>query len=113
LLTDCAKNTFNGKTSVQLELLGIRLPASLANSLPLVSGQAEFDFADRTYACSLSRSGDFQELRIRNSQGQVLAIKPGQKTGLLGNNRENAQEVDVSRPFFENLIQAALRALGI
>jgi len=107
------ENTFNGKTSVQLELLGIRLPASLANSLPLVSGQAEFDFADRTYACSLSRSGDFQELRIRNSQGQVLAIKPGQKTGLLGNNRENAQEVDVSRPFFENLIQAALRALGI
>jgi Single-stranded DNA-specific exonuclease len=107
------ENTFNGKTSVQLELLGIRLPASLANSLPLVSGQAEFDLGDRTYACSLSRSGDFQELRIRNSQGLVLAIQPGQKTGLLGNNRENAQEVDVSRPFFENLIQAALRALGI
>jgi single-stranded-DNA-specific exonuclease len=107
------ENTFKGKTSVQLELLGIRLPASLANSMPLVSGQAEFDLGDRTYACSLSRSGDFQELRIRNSQGQVLAIQPGQKTGLLGNNRENAQEVDVSRPFFENLIQAALRALGI
>ena len=107
------ENTFNGKTSVQLELLGIRLPASLANSRPLVSGQAEFDLGDRTYACSLSRSGDFQELRIRNSQGQVLAIQLGQKTGLLGNNRENAQEVDVSRPFFENLIQAALRALGI
>lgn len=107
------ENTFNGKTSVQLELLGIRLPASLANSRPLVSGKAEFDFADRTYACSLSRSGGLQELRIRNSQGQVLAIQLGQKIGLLGNNRENAKEVDVSRPFFENLIQTALRALNI
>ncbi|NJS10554.1 MAG: single-stranded-DNA-specific exonuclease RecJ [Microcoleus sp. CSU_2_2] len=107
------ENTFNGKTSVQLELLGIRLPALLANSRPLVSGKAEFNFADRPYACSLSRSGGIQELRIRNSQGQVLAIQLGQKIGLLGNSRENAREVDVSRPFFENLIQTALRALSI
>jgi single-stranded-DNA-specific exonuclease len=107
------ENTFNGKTSVQLELLGIRLPEKLANSSPLASGKAEFDYADRTYSCSLSRSDGLQELRIRNSQGQILAIQPGQKIGLLGNSRENAQEVDVSRPFFENLIQTALRALGI
>ena len=107
------ENTFNGKTSVQLELLGIRLPASLPNSSPLMSGKAEFDYYDRTYSCSLSRSGNLQELRIRNSQGQILAIQPGQKTGLLGNSRENAQEIDVSRPFFENLIQTASRALGI
>ncbi|TAG98002.1 MAG: single-stranded-DNA-specific exonuclease RecJ [Oscillatoriales cyanobacterium] len=107
------ENTFNGKTSVQLELLGIRLPASLPNSSPLMSGKVEFDYYDRTYSCSLSRSGDLQELRIRNSQGQILAIQPGQKTGLLGNSRENAQEIDVSRPFFENLIQTASRALGI
>ena len=109
------ENTFNGKTSVQLELLGVRLPASLANSSPLVSpkSKAEFDYYDRTYSCSLSRSGDLQELRIRNSQGQILAIQPGQKTGLLGSSRENAQEIDVSRPFFENLIQTASRALGI
>jgi single-stranded-DNA-specific exonuclease len=75
--------------------------------------KAEFDYYDRTYSCSLSRSGNLQELRIRNSQGQILAIQPGQKTGLLGNSRENAQEIDVSRPFFENLIQTASRALGI
>jgi single-stranded-DNA-specific exonuclease len=106
------ENTFNGQTSVQLELLGIRLPEKLANSQPPMSGKAEFEYADRTYSCSLSRSGDFQELRIRNSQGQILAIQPGKKTGLLGNSRENAQEVDVSRPFFENLIQTAFRALS-
>lgn len=106
------ENTFNGKTSVQLELLGIRLPEKLRVSRPLPSGKAEFDYADRTYTCSLSRSGDREELRIRNSQGQVLSIQLGQKTGLLGECRENAKEVDVSRPFFENLIQTALRALS-
>ena len=109
------ENTFNGKTSVQLELLGVRLPASLGDSGAKLSpkSKAEFDYYDRTYSCSLSRSGNLQELRIRNSQGQILAIQPGQKTGLLGNSRENAQEIDVSRPFFENLIQTASRALGI
>jgi single-stranded-DNA-specific exonuclease len=52
-------------------------------------------------------------LRIRNSQGQVLAVAPGQSIGLLGNSRKDAREVDVSLPFFENLIQTAKHALGI
>jgi single-stranded-DNA-specific exonuclease len=54
-----------------------------------------------------------KELRIRNSQGLVLAVRQGQKTGLLGNSRENAREVDVSQPFFYNLILVAKSALGI
>ncbi|MEK0188108.1 single-stranded-DNA-specific exonuclease RecJ, partial [Microcoleus anatoxicus PTRS2] len=107
------ENSFNGKISVQLELLGVRLATGEADSRPLVSGKAEFDFSDRTYACSLSRSGDRTELRIRNSVGQVLAVSPGQTTGLLGNSRENAREVDLSKPFFYSLIQAAKNALGI
>lgn len=107
------ENSFNGKISVQLELLGVRLATGEADSRPFVSGKAEFDFSDRTYACSLSRSGDRTELRIRNSVGQVLAVSPGQTTGLLGNSRENAREVDLSKPFFYSLIQAAKNALGI
>ncbi|MEZ2236418.1 DHH family phosphoesterase [Microcoleus sp.] len=107
------ENSFNGKISVQLELLGVRLATGEADSRPFVSGKAEFDFSDRTYACSLSRSGDRTELRIRNSVGQVLAVSPGKTTGLLGNSRENAREVDLSKPFFYSLIQAAKNALGI
>ncbi|XZO02603.1 MAG: single-stranded-DNA-specific exonuclease RecJ [Microcoleus sp.] len=107
------ENSFNGKVSVQLELLGVRLATGEADSRQFVSGKAEFDFADRTYACSLSRSGDRTELRIRNSVGLVLAVSPGQTTGLLGNSRENAREVDLSKPFFYSLIQAAKNALGI
>ncbi|MEG5037696.1 MULTISPECIES: single-stranded-DNA-specific exonuclease RecJ [unclassified Microcoleus] len=107
------ENSFNGKTSVELELLGVRLPANAATSRPPRLGKVEFDYCDRTYACSLSPAGSIEELRIRNSQGQVLAVSPGQNIGLLGNSRKDAREVDVSLPFFENLIQTAKHALGI
>ena len=107
------ENSFNGKTSVELELLGVRLPAGAASSRPRIFGKVEFDYCDRTYSCSLSPAGASQELRIRNSQGQVLAVAPGQNIGLLGNSRKDAREVDVSLPFFENLIQTAKHALGI
>ncbi|MEG4145121.1 single-stranded-DNA-specific exonuclease RecJ [Microcoleus sp. Pol12B5] len=107
------ENSFNGKTSVELELLGVRLPANAATSRPPKFGKVEFDYCDRTYSCSLSPAGSIEELRIRNSQGQVLAVAPGQNIGLLGNSRKDAREVDVSLPFFENLIQTAKHALGI
>ena len=107
------ENSFNGKISVELELLGVRLPASAATSRPPKFGKVEFDYCDRTYSCSLSPAGSIEELRIRNSQGQVLAVAPGQNIGLLGNSRKDAREVDVSLPFFENLIQTAKHALGI
>ncbi|MEG4104939.1 single-stranded-DNA-specific exonuclease RecJ [Microcoleus sp. S13_C5] len=107
------ENSFNGKTSVELELFGVRLPASVASSRPRMFGKVEFDYCDRTYSCSLSPAGSIEELRIRNSQGQVLAVAPGQNIGLLGNSRKDAREVDVSLPFFENLIQTAKHALGI
>ncbi len=107
------ENSFNGKTSVELELLGVRLPASAASSRPPVFGKVEFDYCDRAYSCSLSPAGSIEELRIRNSQGQVLVVAPGQNIGLLGNSRKDAREVDISLPFFENLIQTAKHALGI
>ena len=107
------ENSFNGKTSVELELLGVRLPASAASSRPPMFGKVEFDYCDRAYSCSLSPVGSIEELRIRNSQGQVLVVAPGQNIGLLGNSRKDAREVDVSLPFFENLIQTAKHALGI
>ncbi|MEG4851354.1 DHH family phosphoesterase [Microcoleus sp. B5-D4] len=107
------ENSFNGKTSVELELLGVRLPANAATSRLPRFGKVEFDYCDRTYSCSLSPAGSIEELRIRNSQGQVLAVAPGQNIGLLGNSRKDAREVDVSLPFFENLIQTAKHALGI
>jgi single-stranded-DNA-specific exonuclease len=53
------------------------------------------------------------ELRIRNSEGKVLAIQKGKRIGLLGFKREDAQEVDVTQPNYYQLIKAATQALAL
>jgi len=101
------ENSWNGNTTVELELVGIRLPASSA----LPPKKAEFYHNERLYTCSLYES--LNELRIRNPEGKVLAIQKGQRTGLLGTKREEAKEVDVTEPRFYQLIKAATRALEV
>ncbi|MDF0552353.1 DHH family phosphoesterase [Kamptonema sp. UHCC 0994] len=113
------ENTYNGNTTVELELVGVRLPTDTPSLPPSpqkkaqdkAQDKAEFYYGDREYTCSLSQVENVKELRIRNAQGQVLAVKQGEKTGLLGRRREDAIAVDVSQPFFYNLIKAALSAL--
>ncbi|WP_293132974.1 DHH family phosphoesterase [Okeania sp. SIO3I5] len=109
------ENTFNGQTSIELELVGVRLPTKVSanqNSSNLPQ-KAEFYYSDRLYTCSLYQIGDKPELRIRNSRGEVLAIQQGKRIGLLGKSRNNAREVDVSQPRFFNLIKAAMNALKL
>ncbi len=99
------ENTWNGNTSIELELVGIRLP----DSPTLPPKKAEFYHNERHYTCSLYEP--LNELRIRNAEGKVLAIQKGQRTGLLGTKREDAKEVDVTQPHYYQLIKAAARAL--
>jgi single-stranded-DNA-specific exonuclease len=54
-----------------------------------------------------------KELRIRNPEGKVLAIQQGHRIGLLGITREDAKEVDVTKPPFYPLIKAAMQALDL
>jgi len=75
--------------------------------------QVEFYYSKRKYSCIISRIGESKELRIKNAEGQVLAVQPRQRIGLLGKRREEAKEVDVSLPHYFNLIRAALSALEI
>ncbi|CAD0225407.1 MULTISPECIES: single-stranded-DNA-specific exonuclease RecJ [Planktothrix] len=105
------ENNWNGQTNIELELAGARLPESPEIPHHQVNKSAEFDYNDKQYSCSLSYVGNTQELKIRNQKGEVLAIKKGQRFGLLGKSRQDAQTVDVSQPVFYNLIQAAVRAL--
>ena len=101
------ENTWNGNTSIELELVGIRLP----DSPMLPPKKAEFYHNERHYTCSLYEP--LNELRIRNAEGKVLAIQKGQRTGLLGTKREDAKEVDVTQPHYYQLIKAAARALEV
>ncbi len=107
------ENSWNGNTSIELELVGIRLPADKASPMSPASPskKGEFYFNERRYTCSLVES--LNELRIRNPEGKVLAIQKGQRIGLLGTKREDAKEVDVTQPRYYQLIKAATRALEL
>ncbi len=161
-------NEWQGRQSVELELVGVRLPqaptsSSKATAAKAVHGKAharkgakplqislsdinaddssdgpdsgdlsdlgvdengkalwtrvDFYYNKRHYECSLSQvdpaNPASKELRIRNPEGQVLAIQLQQRRGLLGKRREEAKEVDVSHPHYFNLIRAALDALQL
>ncbi|MEH2154569.1 single-stranded-DNA-specific exonuclease RecJ [Nostoc sp.] len=109
------ENYFNGNTSIELELIGVRLPIQLQQffASPPIQSSTTFDYNQRQYTCGFYKNGIEAELRIKNSEGKVLAMQPGHIIGLLGTNRQNAKEVDISQPQYENIIQAALQALSV
>ncbi|HLP90232.1 MAG TPA: single-stranded-DNA-specific exonuclease RecJ [Nostocaceae cyanobacterium] len=102
------ENNFNGKTTIELELLGVRLPTS-----DLPPSRASFEYNHRQYTCGFYQNGISTELRIKNSDGKVLVMQPGATIGLLGNSREDAQQIDLSQPQFNGIVQAAMQALKI
>jgi single-stranded-DNA-specific exonuclease len=123
------QNNWNGSQNIELQLVGVRLPQHLTSPqfngknltaqvftplvFPTIPVNAAFYYKQRRYTCGLFENGSDRELRIRNSAGKILAIKPGKTTGLLGMKREESEEVDISQPGFERLIQAALAALAV
>jgi len=75
--------------------------------------KAEFYYDCHRYICSLVQVDFVKELKIKNHQGFVLAVKQGEKIGLLGKTRHNAKQVDVSKPHFYNVVKAAMSALEL
>lgn len=41
--------------------------------------KAEFYYNKRKYTCSIAKTESLQELRIRNEEGEVIAIEQGKK----------------------------------
>ena len=110
------ENHWNGNTSIELEVVGVRLPVNqpaktIAPTQPLVNKskvQKEvFTYSGRIYVCSKTT----KELRIRNDRGDVLAVSQGSRIGLVGKSRNEAKEVNVTKPPYFQLIKAALRAI--
>jgi single-stranded-DNA-specific exonuclease len=123
-------NEWNGKQSVELEVIGIRAAspsvdrqkATALNDQESDSKDSStealwttqpiaFHYGDRQYWSSMSCHGDEKELRIRNPEGKVLAIQPSQKKGVVGDSRDSAEAIDFFEPHYFNLIQAAMEAL--
>ncbi|MEH2128854.1 single-stranded-DNA-specific exonuclease RecJ [Nostoc sp.] len=109
------ENYFNGNTTIELELIGVRLPIQIQQFFvsPPTTSSTNFEYNQRRYTCGFYKNGIEAELRIKNSEGKVLAMQPGHIIGLLGINRQNAKEVDISQPQYDNIIQAALQALSV
>ncbi len=107
------ENNFNGNTSIELEVIGARLPQDshfffTYEDKPV---RATFEYGDRQYICGIYQKGSSAELRIKSPENKVLAVQSGHNIGLLGINREQAQKVDISQPPYYNIIQTALKAL--
>jgi len=100
------ENTWNGNTTIEIELVGVRLPQENNNIK-----KAIFMHAEKMYQCSFW--GDLNEIRIKNEQGDILVVQKGQRIGLLGKNRQQAREVNVTEPRFYTLIKVAIKALAI
>ena len=79
----------------------------------LAIDKVEFFYNKRKYTCGIHQTATTKELRIRNLDGQVLAIQPHQSQGQLGKSRSSAQAIDLSQPTYFNLVQAALCALKL
>jgi single-stranded-DNA-specific exonuclease len=89
-------NEWNGETSLQLEVIGVRFP----------NQQILFEYCDRTYSCCIVDLDNTKELRIRNDKGDILAIKKGQKIGTLRD-----REIDVSQPPYYDLVRTAAKVV--
>lgn len=107
------ENNFNGNTTIELELLGVRLAKYSHLSFTSASkpSKSTFEYNQRHYTCGIYQNGELPELRIKNSEGKVLAVCCGHKSALLGTNRQDAKIVDISQPQYDGIIQAALQAL--
>ncbi|MDJ0590961.1 MAG: single-stranded-DNA-specific exonuclease RecJ [Pleurocapsa sp. MO_226.B13] len=110
------ENHWQGNTSIELELVGVRLPqVQPSNQITALNKQikprqiqkAVFTYSGRIYVCSKT----IEELRIRNDRGHVLAVNKGDRLGFLGKTRKEAKPVNVTQAPYFQLIKAALRAI--
>ena len=98
-------NDWNGEISLELELVGLRTPETIAASI-------RFLHNDRAYNCDVIQYKTGKQLRIRNGQGKELLVQQGQKTGTLTQDQRAATPVSVCKPSpYYDVIKAALLAL--
>ncbi|MGM3304482.1 single-stranded-DNA-specific exonuclease RecJ [Anabaena sp. WFMT] len=107
------ENHFNDKITIEMELIGVRLPAHspIFSTPPSQKLRANFEYKQRQYTCGVYQNGVDSELRIKNPEGKVLVMQPGDNHGLLGSSRDDAKKVDLCLPQYDGIIQAAIQAL--
>ena len=65
---------------------------------------------ERSYEYKMVINNGINELRIRNSKGEILSIQKGSRTGTLGKRFQSAREIDVTQEPYFGLIKASAAA---
>jgi single-stranded-DNA-specific exonuclease len=99
------ENRWNGRVSIEIELVSARLPRMKA----VAAGS--FQYQNRDYNCQLSTDG--LQLSIVNEAGAVLSVEKGQKVGNLVSIDGACKRIDVTEPFFFALVKNASQACGL
>lgn len=73
----------------------------------------EFYYNTRRYYCGIAANTADRVLKIRNCEGQILTIQPEQRRGWMSDRIGIGETIDVSQPFYFNLVRAASSALEI
>ncbi|HEY9735983.1 MAG TPA: single-stranded-DNA-specific exonuclease RecJ [Trichocoleus sp.] len=75
--------------------------------------QAEFFYSKRRYTAQVTTTGPGRELTIRNLEGQQLSVLLPDRQGFLCVPGDPPRPVDISEPYYFNLIRAGLSALEV
>ncbi|MBE9080517.1 single-stranded-DNA-specific exonuclease RecJ, partial [Romeria aff. gracilis LEGE 07310] len=74
---------------------------------------AEFHYSQRRYTSALAQTDTARELRIQNPDGHTLIVQLPQRQGYLCLPGATPELVDVTEPYYYNLIRAGLMALEV
>lgn len=95
------ENNWRDLKSIELEVVSVRLPVSAQTH--------QFNYQDRDYDCSIS--DDKLRITIINEQGGALVINKGQKIAELINPAAPIESIDITKPFYFQLVKSAMQVL--
>jgi single-stranded-DNA-specific exonuclease len=95
------ENNWKDSVSIELEVVSVRLPVSVET--------CKFNYQDRDYDCHIS--DDKQRITIINDQGGALVVNKGQKIAELISVSAPIASINITQPFYFQLIKSAMQVL--
>jgi single-stranded-DNA-specific exonuclease len=95
------ENSWRDAVSIELEVVSVRLPVP--------THQHQFNYHNHDYDCSIS--DDKLRITITNEQGGALVVNKGQKVAELISPAAPIASIDITQPFYFQLIKTAMQVL--
>jgi single-stranded-DNA-specific exonuclease len=95
------ENSWRDSVSIELEVISVRLPVP--------THVYQFNYQDHDYNCSIS--DDKLRITIINEQGGALVVNKGQKIAELISPAAPIASIDITQPFYFQLIKTAMQVL--